>query len=169
MATIIITRTLPTGQHIELGITRESKFRPAAWVDGRPDNTNYNKLPQPVTSKSGITYTHQVGRVAITTEEWEILTAAAAEANAADPGAILADLRTQREKIQAAIGAHDDETAARRERAFNSDTALVPGYDSQARRDLVARLAAFDSEHPEVLAAIRGERAERQAEFERNN
>jgi hypothetical protein len=53
-----------------------------------------------------------------------------------------------------------DEIEAAREAAFNGD-GPIPSYDSPEFRAAAAAIAAFDAEHPEVLASLKAERSAR--------
>jgi hypothetical protein len=71
-------------------------------------------------------------------------------------------LRERRHDIVAGIKDELDRIDDARERAYERDTGMggIPSYDNPQVEALRAELAAFDREHPEVLAEIQAERRE---------
>jgi len=99
-----------------------------------------------------------IGRVALTADRYETLTAEAA-ALKAEYRQSPEGLRGQRRDLVAAIRGAGDEAWAARERAFQADIGGIPSYDTPKVRAARAALVAFDAAHPEVVAALAAAKA----------
>lgn len=102
----------------------------------------------------------------LTTDEAATIRTALAARDDADPEIILQRLRAERHGLVAAVSALVEEKAYQFDRAYSRED--VNAWSIKA--SFVPRIAAaeqavkdFDAAHPEVLAAIRAERAERVA------
>lgn len=119
-------------------------------VDGVPgvvSRTQAAKLPKE--------FTHILGAYPLRADE----IAAYDAARKAQPRTV--DLRRQREMLALTLQGAQDEERAAKAAAWDAgnETAAVAGT-SQTVKDAEAALADFDATHPEVVAAIRQEKAE---------
>jgi hypothetical protein len=121
-------------------------------------------LKTPITAKSGEVCRHNIGLLALTDSETEILRSAivaAREDHEATPEAKAEKLRQQRHNLLCAIRGSVDDWSAHRERCFRQDTGLhgMAPFETKVAAAEQA-LAEFDTAHPEVIAAIEAEKAE---------
>jgi len=112
--------------------------------------------------------THCIGQVCLSAEEAARVAEAVAAYEVADPEIAAARLRSQREAIVSRIAAAREAAEHAREQAWEraDDRGGVSEneYDARAKAAHID-LAAFDAEHPEVVARVE---AEKKAAVERN-
>lgn len=126
-------------------------------------------LPKPIKGSDGITYRYALqGILALTDDEAGAVRSAVVAAkatHAATPQAMARKLRSERQSLCDAHAGALDAMDEHRERCFQGDIGFHGMEPYQAKIDAaVAAIAAFDADHPEVIAAIN---AERKAQTER--
>lgn len=164
--TVVLTKTASDGREIEI-LTDGYYFK--SRLDGQvlPGATTMGKT-KPF-ERNGTTYSHYVGKIALTADE-----AATAEAGrqaiyeaeraafAASPAGQRQALRDQRSALAATLNAAAAETDATFARMHDAQDAGAWAVKVENERHVTAAreaLAAFDAQHPEVLTAIRAERS----------
>ena len=186
MSTVILSKTAQTGQQIEV---KSYEYLPGQHIAQLFIDGNYvsgPERPQALSApKNGVTHflgggfggQKQSGKpaVGLTADEAARINAAldAADRAAAEtPEAGLRKLMDEREGLTAAVrGLEEDEQAAReRMMEDESNDGAFPFPDFEGRINAARRaVAAFDSAHPEVVACLQSERAERVRSFEAAN
>jgi hypothetical protein len=149
MATTIIKRELPGGKPLEISI--EAIYgQPCCIIalDGAIVAETVQKAPSPA-------YLAPFG-IELSADEYSLI----GNSLKAIPEAAALKLRGERNRLISAREGILDEIESARERAFNGD-GPIPSYDSPEFRAAAAAIAAFDAEHPEVLASLKVERKAR--------
>lgn len=156
----VAERTMSDSRTLEIGarFVAGSIAGPAAWIDGVERLASpVRRLATPV-EQDGRTYTHSLGKIAVTDLELEAVRAAVRRLEVgAGP-----DLAAERAALTDDLAAALDEVERGRERAMAEDAArAIPSYEADPA--VIAARAAldrFDVEHPEVIATRGRERAE---------
>lgn len=172
--TTIFTKVLQNGTSAEIRIGSYCD-EPVVllYIEGRQKNcwrlSIPLDLPKPVLAANGITYRHALGVLALTAEEAATVSAAMdAEKTAYDvtPQAIARKLRRQRQRLYEVHEGTIIDMNAHRDGRYHHDTGM---HGMAAHEAAVAAsgkaIEAFDADHPEVIAEIQAESAERIARF----
>lgn len=178
MTEAIVTRTTKTGRTLEIRVRRDilDQFSAVATLDGERAASGTPQKLDRATARKLPGFTHYIpdhrAPIALTTAEAEALSAAIAAAERDDPATQARALRDERRNlvgdVLAAIEGQSDafERAHAREdvRAWDIKLSHEPKIEAAQ-----AALAAFDAAHPEIVAAIRAEKAEAAERFARTN
>lgn len=153
MSQTIISRNTQSGLPVEIRIETEGDRRFAnALVSGKSTGSGIpGKLPKRVGD-----FTHIVGKVAITTAEYDLIIAALR--------APKTDLRSQRASLLATYqGLIEDAEAAFNHLHAQENTDAAYRAKADAEPKIAAALQAirdFDAAHPEIVEAIKADKAE---------
>jgi len=168
----IIRRQLGDGRWLEVGgRADEGSWYAAAYIDGREvSDTARTPLDEisaaqaerlPAAFRGG----YRIGPVALTRAEGEQIRAAAEAARAAweaSPAGQHAKLVAERRWLADCLAGAREEAAFRADRAWErGDEEAGVDREDAAVRAARAELLAFDARHPEIVAELQAERAER--------
>lgn len=168
----------PSGTAVEITLTQgPAYFAGAPYLDWAIPTKGITARATAVcalsTPQKGSTY-YLDGKPALglDSKNAQLVIDAIAAYKAQSPIAQQAALRAEREDIGYEIAGALDRMADARERAFNSDTgagwAQAKAYEQQAEAART-KLAAFDVEHPEIIATLKTEKDQRTAQFLAND
>ena len=153
----ILTKTLSDGRSVEVYLSRiNDEATATVYIDGALlCSSNYASCfrlaghPQ---------ITRLLGKLSLTEAEGQLVNQALGDDNQANPARRTINLRAARKAIVDAIREHNDVASASRDKWFESGTGAgkLAQYGSP---ELTAQLAAFDAANPEIIAAIKAEKA----------
>jgi multidrug resistance efflux pump len=159
----IIKKTSTAGQAIEIRIAPQwegsSYIGVYGYLDGQRIGTGITTFGLAKTI-NGQRYVAAVGKLALTEAECKVLDDAIKAAELATEEGRIRLLRQEREQLVLRVRGAQDGVMAARERAFDEDTgALWPEVAEAEEAERTARQALkdWDTEHPEVIAAINAE------------
>ena len=159
----IISKTSAAGQAIEIRIAPEwegsSFYRAYGYLDGKRHGQGFTTFGQPK-MLNGKTYVATVGKLALTTDEYNAVQTAIKAAEGATIEGRIRALRQEREGLRINVQAALDDMTAARERAFDEDTGSLWGDVTRAEAEVETAqqaLREWDASHPEVIAAIKAD------------
>lgn len=166
-----LTARTPSGLEVIFSVNdSRSGVHPVAAVPARNISGQVNGSPLPIPVRDGATHRLAIGVVFVGFDDVEAAEVgawlgAARAAIAATPDATRRRLEGARRDLCLEIQAGHEDAQAANERAWQrgDESAAIRRFDDSA---LLAKLAEFDRRHPEIVEAIRAEKAEALRRFQ---
>lgn len=167
MAGVIFTKQTQDGRQVEVADPRRYLHGYVAdvYLAGQRIGRNESVMPLlPEQTAQFPGYTHRIGKVVLTASEAATVEAALQARAEADPEVQSLRLRSERDMLVRATNALMDEQGAKREEHYDSGAVgPVPAYETAEVREAQEALSSFDAAHPEVVEAIKREKADQAA------